>query len=83
VYWTRKLVIVLLRGGTALGTTVTGWRRFSRPGLLVAVLLAGCTSWQRSVPVPPEFTEAGVQAGVTVQFVLIPTISMCNDFNCL
>jgi hypothetical protein len=81
VYRAIRLVIALLWGGTALGATVAGWRRFSRPGLLVAVLLAGCTSWQRSVPVPPEFTEAGVQAGVTVQFVLIPTISMCNDFN--
>jgi outer membrane protein len=57
-----RLVSALLRGGTTLGAIATGWRRFSRPGLLVAVLLAGCTVWHQPVPVPPELTEAGVQA---------------------
>jgi len=30
--------------------------------LFVAVLLAGCTSWQQPVSMPLELTEAGVQA---------------------
>jgi hypothetical protein len=62
VYCTRKLVIALLRGGTALGATVAGWRRFYPTGILVSLLLAGCTPWQRPVSLPPELTEAGVQA---------------------
>jgi Outer membrane efflux protein len=62
VYCTRKPVVALLRGGTALGATVASWRQFSRTGVLVACLLAGCTSWQRPVSLPPELTEAGVQA---------------------
>jgi Outer membrane efflux protein len=62
VYRTRKLVIAFLRGGTTLGATVAGWRQFSRIGVLVACLFAGRTSWQRPVSLPPELTEAGVQA---------------------
>jgi hypothetical protein len=62
VYCTRKPIIALRRGGTALGATVASWRQFSRTGVIVACLLAGCTSWQRPVSLPPELTEAGVQA---------------------
>jgi outer membrane protein len=62
VYRARTLVIVLLRGWTALGATVAGWRRFYPTGILVSLLLAGCTFWHQPVPVPPELTEAGVQA---------------------
>ena len=62
----RRLIIALFQGWTALGAGVASWRQFSRPGLLVAVLLAGCTSWQRPVSIPPELTEAGVQARLQI-----------------
>src|SRR5262245_31155363 len=35
-------------------------------GIFASLLLAGCTSWQRPVPVPPELTEAGVQARLRI-----------------
>src|SRR5262245_65488105 len=35
-------------------------------GIFASLLLAGCTSWQRPVPVPPELTEAGVQARLQI-----------------
>ena len=66
MYRARRLVIALLRGWTALGATVAGWRRFYPTGILVAFLLAGCTSWQRPVSIPPELTEAGVQARLRI-----------------
>jgi outer membrane protein len=39
-----------------------GWVR----GLLPMLLVAGCASWHRSLPVPPEVTPAGVAARVQV-----------------
>ncbi len=45
---------------------VAGWRRCYRTGILVALLLAGCTSWNRPAPLPPELTEAGVQARLRI-----------------
>jgi outer membrane protein TolC len=62
VYRARRLVIAFRRSGTALGATVAAWRRFYPTGILVSLLLAGCTPWHRPVPIPPELTEAGVQA---------------------
>ena len=41
---------------------VAGWRRFYRTGILVVLLLAGCASWNGPEPLPPELTDAGVQA---------------------
>ena len=62
MYRARRLVIALLRGWTALGASVAGWRLFYPTRILVAFFLAGCASWHPPVPVPPELTEAGVQA---------------------
>src|SRR5882762_7665073 len=39
-----------------------GWARILMPLLLVA----GCASWHRPLPIPPEVTEAGVAARVLV-----------------
>ncbi|MEJ2673104.1 MAG: TolC family protein [Deltaproteobacteria bacterium] len=36
--------------------------RFCRAGILLSLLLAGCTPWNRPEPLPPELTEAGVHA---------------------
>jgi hypothetical protein len=66
VYRARRLVIALLRGWSALGATVAGWRQFYPTGILVSLLLAGCTSWHPPVHVPPELTEAGVQARLRI-----------------
>jgi outer membrane protein len=49
-----------------VGAIVAGGRRFYRTGILVSFLLAGCTSWHRPVPIPPELTEAGVQARLRI-----------------
>jgi hypothetical protein len=43
-----------------------GWRRLYRTGILVSLVLAGCTSWHPPVPVPPELTAAGVQARLRI-----------------
>ncbi len=51
---------------TALEATVTGWRRFYRTGIIVSFLLAACTSWNQLMPIPPELTEAGVQARLRI-----------------
>src|ERR1700741_2132535 len=51
---------------TALEATVAGWRRFYRTGIIVSFLLAGCTSWNQLMPIPPELTEAGVQARLRI-----------------
>jgi outer membrane protein len=40
---------------------MAGWRRFYCTGILVALLVAGCTSWNRP-SLPEELTDAGVQA---------------------
>ena len=66
MYRARRLVIAFLRGGTALGATVAGWRQFYLTGILVSLILAGCTSWHRPVSMPPELTEAGVQARLRI-----------------
>src|SRR5437660_11956760 len=35
-------------------------------GLVPPLLVAGCAPWDRSLPVPPEVTQAGVAARVVV-----------------
>jgi len=37
-----------------------------KQSVLVSLLLAGCQSWNPSVPLPPELTEAGVQARLQI-----------------
>jgi hypothetical protein len=62
MYGARRLVIARLQGGTALRATAATWRRFYPTGILVSSLLAGCTCWYPTVPLPPKLTEGGVQA---------------------
>ncbi len=45
---------------------IAGWRRFYRTGIFVALLFAGCAPWDRPMPLPPELTEAGVQARLRI-----------------
>src|SRR6266436_6592614 len=47
---------------TAAAPRLFGWLRVLMPLLLVA----GCASWHRPLPIPPEVTEAGVAARVLV-----------------
>jgi len=47
---------------TKLVPTASAMDALTTTALLVAVFLAGCPSWQRPVSMPPELTEAGVQA---------------------
>jgi outer membrane protein len=49
-----------------IGAIIAGLYCFCCAGILFSLLLAGCAPWNRSEPLPPELTEAGVQARLRI-----------------